>query len=125
MYADRDNALKAMRHERLRVSREKQKETKARREDRRRHASAAWQKRKDDEILHLGDDVSNGLNDLASRDERLAKWGLTDFATHEVARAVDGDHRRRTAVPRLRPQSLENQPLPPLPDAEKDAVAIA
>ena len=34
VYADRDKALKAMRHERLRVSREKQKETKARREQR-------------------------------------------------------------------------------------------
>lgn len=84
VYADRDKALKAMRHERLRVSREKQKETKARREEQAAARAAAWQKRKADEILHLGDDASNGLNDLASRGERLAKWGLMDFPTHKA-----------------------------------------
>ncbi len=84
VYADRDKALKAMRHERLRVSREKQKETKARRVDEAAARSAAWQKRRDEEILHLGDDASNGLNDLASRTGRLAKWGLPDFPTHRV-----------------------------------------
>jgi retron-type reverse transcriptase len=83
VYADRDRALRAMRHERLRVSREKQKETKARRQEQASARSAAWQKRKADEILHLGDDASNGLNDLASRGERLAKWGLMDFPTHK------------------------------------------
>jgi RNA-directed DNA polymerase len=84
VYADRDKALKAMRHERLRVSREKQKETKARRAQQAAARAAAWRKRKTDEILHLGDDASNGLNDLASRGERLAKWGLMDFATHKA-----------------------------------------
>ncbi len=84
VYADRGKALKAMRHERLRVSREKQKETKARRAEQAAARSAAWQKRKADEILHLGDDASNGLNDLASRGERLAKRGLMDFPTHRV-----------------------------------------
>ncbi len=82
VYQNRDKALHAMRHERLRLSREKQKETKARREQQAKARSAAWLKRKNDEILHLGDDASNGLNDLTSRGERLAKWGLTDFPTH-------------------------------------------
>jgi retron-type reverse transcriptase len=84
VYADRDKALKAMRHERLRVSREKQKETKARREEQAAARAAAWQKRKADEILHLGDEASSGLNDLASRGERLAKWGLVDFHNHRA-----------------------------------------
>lgn len=84
VYADRDKALKAMRHQRLRVSREKQKETKARCAEQAAARANAWQKRKTDEILHLGDDASNGLNDLASRGERLAKWGLMDFATHKA-----------------------------------------
>lgn len=84
VYANRDKALKAMRHERLRLSREKQKETKARRAEQASARTAAWQKRKADEILHLGDDASNGLNDLASRGERLAKWGLMDFPTHKA-----------------------------------------
>lgn len=84
VYADRDQALKAMRHERLKLSREKQKETKARRIEQAAARSAAWQKRKADEILHLGEDASNGLNDLASRGDRLAKWGLADFPTHQA-----------------------------------------
>lgn len=84
VYADRDRALAAMRRERLRLSRERQKETKARREEQAATRTAAWQQRKRDEILHLGEEASNGLNDLASRGERLAKWALPDFATHRA-----------------------------------------
>lgn len=84
VYADRDKALKAMRSERLRASREKQKETKARRAAEATARAETWQKRKADEILHLGDEASNGLNELASRRERLAKWSLPDFPTHRV-----------------------------------------
>lgn len=81
-YDNRDAALKAMRSERKRLSREKQKENKERRESERIARAAAWDQRKTEEILYLGDDASNGLNDLRSRGERLARWGLTDFPTH-------------------------------------------
>ncbi len=81
-YENREAALKAMRRDRLRVSRETQKENKARREGERIERAASWDKRKAEEILYLGDDASNRLNDLRSRSERLARWGLTDFPTH-------------------------------------------
>jgi RNA-directed DNA polymerase len=84
MYADRDKALKAMRLERLRLSKEKQKETKARREREAMARSVSWQKREADEILYLGEDASNGLNDLVSRSERLEKWGLKYISTHRA-----------------------------------------
>lgn len=84
VYTDRDKALKAMRSERLRASRAKQKETKARREAEAAAKADAWQRRKADEILHLGEEASQGLNDLSSRSERLAKWSLPDFPTHRT-----------------------------------------
>lgn len=84
VYSDRDRALRAMRRERLKLSREKQKETKVRREEQSAARAEAWRKRKGDEILHLGEDASNGLNDLTSRKERLAKWALPDFPTHRA-----------------------------------------
>lgn len=82
IYADRDRALRAMRRERLKASREKQKETKARREEQAAARAESWKKRKADEILHLGEEASNTLNDLSSHKERLAKWSLPDFPTH-------------------------------------------
>lgn len=82
IYADRDRALRAMRRERLKASREKQKETKARHEEQAAARAESWKKRKADEILHLGEEASNTLNDLSSRKERLAKWSLPDFPTH-------------------------------------------
>jgi retron-type reverse transcriptase len=81
-FENRDAALKAMRKERLKQSREKQKETKERRAREAAERAAAWEKRKSEEILHLGEDASNGLNELQSRSERLAKWSLPDFPTH-------------------------------------------
>lgn len=81
-FENRDAALKAMRKERLKLSREKQKETKERRAREAAERAAAWEKRKREEILYLGEDASNGLNDLQSRSERLAKWSLAEFPTH-------------------------------------------
>ena len=81
-YENREVALKAMRSERLRASRETRKENKQRRQQERIERAAAWDKRKTEEILYLGEDASIGLNDLESRAGRLAKWGLTDFPTH-------------------------------------------
>ncbi len=138
VYADRDKALKAMRSERLRLSREKQKETKARREEQAAARTAAWQKRKADEILHLGEDASNGLNDLASRGERLAKWELMDFPTHKALAQSMGitigelrflaygrkvskiSHYRRFLMPKKRGgHRLISAPMPRLKQAQR------
>lgn len=83
-FENRDAALRAMKKERLRASREKQRENKERREQEAASRALAWEKRKAEEILHLGEDASSTLNDLASRQERLAKWGLPDFPTHRA-----------------------------------------
>ena len=81
-YEDRDKALAAMRSERLKKSREQRKEKKLEREQIAESKAAAWEKRKAEEILYLGDESSGSLNDLTSQVERLAKWNLPDFATH-------------------------------------------
>ena len=81
-YEDRDQALAAMRSERLRKSREQRKEKKLEREQIATAKAEAWEKRKAEEILYLGDESSGALNDLASQKERLTKWNLPDFPTH-------------------------------------------
>ncbi|MCW1922232.1 reverse transcriptase family protein [Luteolibacter arcticus] len=83
-YQDREAALKEMRRERLAESRRKQKETEERREQERQARTAAWERRKQDEILHLGDEGSANLNQLESHHDRLARHGLPDFATHRI-----------------------------------------
>jgi RNA-directed DNA polymerase len=65
-------------------SRRKQKEAKERCEQERQARAAAWERRKQDEILHLGDDASSGLNQLESRHDRLARHGLPDFPNHRA-----------------------------------------
>jgi retron-type reverse transcriptase len=53
---------KRMLQERLAESRRKREETKERREKERKEAAAAWEKRKKEEIVYLGEEVSAGLN---------------------------------------------------------------
>jgi retron-type reverse transcriptase len=83
-HKNRESALKDMRRERLAASRQKQKENKEKREQERLARAAAWERRKGDEILYLGEDASTGLNQLESRGERLARHGLRDFPTHRA-----------------------------------------
>ena len=68
-YEDRDKALAAMRSERLKKSREQRKEKKLEREQIAESKTEAWEKRKAEEILYLGDESSGALNDLASQGE--------------------------------------------------------
>ena len=82
-FQNRDEALKAIRAERLAESRRKQKENKERRERERIERAEAWQERKQVEILYLGDDYSSSLGNFQSRPERLSQHGLRDFPTHQ------------------------------------------
>ncbi|MEA5471379.1 reverse transcriptase family protein [Spirulina sp. 06S082] len=68
----RKQALK----QRLQESRRKQQETKERREQERRDRAEAWQKRKEREIIYLGEGVSGGLNHQDGNIERLQSYGL-------------------------------------------------
>ncbi len=81
-YEDRDKALAAMRKERLRKSIEKRKEKKLEREQNAAAKAEAWEKRKQEEILYLGDEYSHSLNDLTSQPEKLQKYQLRDFPSH-------------------------------------------
>lgn len=69
--------------QRLAESRRKQQETKERKERERLERAAAWQQRKQQEILYLGENVSGGLNHTSCNEERLHSYGLPVLATAE------------------------------------------
>ena len=75
--------LKELRLRRLSESKQKQKETKERREQERKARAEAWQKRKETEIVYLGEKVSGGLNNFEENAERLTANNLPSFANVE------------------------------------------
>ena len=75
--------LKELRQRRLAESKQKQKETKERRERERIARAEAWQKRKETEIVYLGEKVSGGLNNLEENTERLQANNLPSFSNIE------------------------------------------
>ena len=77
---DEQALRRQMLKERLAESRRKQQENKERRERERQERAEAWQARKAQEIVYLGEDVSKGLNHAQSNSERLQGYGLPDFA---------------------------------------------
>ena len=82
--------IKAARKQRLEESKQKQKETKERRKRERETRAADWQKRKETEILYLGEDVSAGLNQFESDAERLKQNNLPVFSRpEELAKAMN------------------------------------
>jgi retron-type reverse transcriptase len=86
---DPEAIKKAWRKQRMEESRRKRQETKERRLRERRERAEAWQRRKDQEILYLGDGVSGGLNGVEGDDARLAATGLPLLHTAaELARAM-------------------------------------
>lgn len=68
--------LKEWRKRKLAESRQKQLETKQRLEQQRLQRRAAWQQRKQSEVVFLGEQVSAGLNHQESQSEQLAKFKL-------------------------------------------------
>lgn len=80
---------KQMLKERLQESRRKQQETKERRQKERLERAAAWQEKKQQDIVYLGEGVSGGLNHTQGNDERLASYGLPPcHTTTEIAAAM-------------------------------------
>src|SRR5436305_12525818 len=67
---------KAWRKRRMEESRRKRQETKERRLRERQERAEAWRRRKEGEILYLGEGVSAGLNGRDGDDARLAASGL-------------------------------------------------
>ena len=85
---DEQALLKELRKKRLAESRQKQKETKERRERERRERSENWQRRKEKEIVYLGEDVSAGLNNFETDAERLRQNDLPVFENIEALAAA-------------------------------------
>ena len=75
--------------ERLAESRRKQKENKEKRERERVAKAEAWQKRKEAEIIYLGEGVSGGLNYTNCNEERLRLQSLPILdTTEQIAKAM-------------------------------------
>ncbi|OLP18435.1 RNA-dependent DNA polymerase [Leptolyngbya sp. 'hensonii'] len=74
---------KQMLEKRLAESRRKQQETKERRERERQERSAAWEQRRQQEILYLGEGVSGGLNQTEGLSDRLQQHRLPLCLTAE------------------------------------------
>ncbi len=79
---------KAWRQQRMEEARQKRQETKERRLRERQERAAAWQRRKDHEILYLGEGVSGGLNGVEGDDARLTAAGLPLLHTAEELAAA-------------------------------------
>jgi retron-type reverse transcriptase len=73
---DPEAIKKAYRQQRMEESRRKRQENKERRLRERRERAEAWRKRKEKEVLYLGEGVSGGLNVHQGDDERLRAAGL-------------------------------------------------
>jgi retron-type reverse transcriptase len=70
-YENSDRALKRLQTERMQAARERRVETKIRRAQKRYDRAAAWHERQNNEITHLGDDVSALLKSTDGKPERL------------------------------------------------------
>ncbi len=68
--------LKKLRQERLVESKKKQKETKERQEKERKEQAETWKIKKNQDIVFLGENVSGGLNQKESNEERLKIYYL-------------------------------------------------
>ena len=75
--------------ERKRISKEKQKETKLKREKLREEKAAKWQQTKSEDIIYLGEGYSHQLNEKESNIERLKEQSLPVYASvKELASAM-------------------------------------
>ncbi|MEM8778249.1 MAG: retron St85 family RNA-directed DNA polymerase [Cyanobacteria bacterium P01_G01_bin.49] len=76
--------------ERLAESRRKQQENKERREKERIAKAKAWERRKQTEIIYLGEDVSGGLNHTDCNEARLRSHNLPILGdAQQIAHAMD------------------------------------
>lgn len=88
-YQNKEAVLKEMRLKRMAAAKVKREENKKKREQQRFEKAAAWKKRKETEILYLGEDVSIGLNNMAGNADALHKHHLPAFANeNELAAAM-------------------------------------
>ncbi|MDR1968572.1 MAG: RNA-directed DNA polymerase [Burkholderiaceae bacterium] len=86
---NREQALKAMRKERMAQARERREQTRQRLAHQRHERALAWYARRQRELLYLGEGVSAGLNETAGDDAALARHALPPLHTaSELAAAM-------------------------------------
>jgi len=89
LYQNPEEALKAMRKERMAESKKRRIETKKKRLQANYERAKNWHERRQKEILHLGESVSSRLNECDSNREKLEKLQLPFLEkANEVAAAM-------------------------------------
>lgn len=78
-YHNRQAMLAEMRKSRMAAARQRREETKQRREELRTQRAESWQKKKDAELVYLGEEVSHGLTGGLADTDRLSRFGLPQF----------------------------------------------
>ncbi|MEL6636590.1 MAG: reverse transcriptase domain-containing protein [Bacteroidota bacterium] len=81
---DPEKLLAEYRKKRMAESREQQRLNREKRERDRQLRTQLWERRKQREILYLGEEVSKGLSNKASLPERLQRYQLPDFRDAEA-----------------------------------------
>ncbi|MFN3202618.1 MAG: reverse transcriptase family protein [Bradymonadia bacterium] len=94
---DQQAALREVRRRRMKAAKERRVETKARRIREREEKARAWSRRKQSEILFLGEEVSGGLGKFSCDIPKLQKQGLPIFESMEELAGAMG-----ITVPELR-----------------------
>ena len=74
-----EQLLKEYKQKRLKESREQQEENRKKRAEAKIAKAEAWKKRKDKEVLFLGEDISVSLHKTESDKSKLSKFGLPHF----------------------------------------------
>jgi RNA-directed DNA polymerase len=89
-YQNKEAALKEMRLKRMAESKQKRQENKKKKELRRLEKAEAWRKKKETEIIYLGEGVSIGLNHIENNVAALQKNNLPVFNNeNELATALN------------------------------------
>lgn len=89
-YRNKEAVLKEMRLKRMAEARRKREETKQKRELQRLEKAEAWQKRRQDEIVYLGEAVSAGLQPGQSNEVLLQQRGLPVLHSEKELAAAAG-----------------------------------
>ncbi len=79
VWQNKEKLLKEMRKKRMAEAKAKREETKIRREEKRKEKAAAWEEKKETDILYLGEGFSRGLNHKESDKKKLNELGLPYF----------------------------------------------
>ncbi|MFA8298724.1 MAG: reverse transcriptase family protein [Hyphomicrobiales bacterium] len=82
-FSNRETLLNEIRKNRMLESRKKQEETKARRKQEKEERAKAWQEKQEKNIVYLGEEVSKGLNNTESDNQRLVELNLPAFSNVE------------------------------------------